>query len=128
VRDQVRESHRAFIDLAYWDGIPVAVLSYGSLENCIRPEDDRKAMNALNENWRAFKEGYGPYYEMFQGALADRCSEWGVPYLDLREGMASQPLPGRLFYDGVHWNPEGQRVLGDILYGMVDGLGWWDLD
>lgn len=128
VRDQVLNSHKAFIDLARRDGISVAVLSDGSLENCLRTEDDRKAMNALNENWRAFKEGYGPYYEMFQKSLVDHCSEWGVPYLDLREAMASQALPGCLFYDGVHWNPEGQRALGKILYGMVDGLGWWGVD
>lgn len=128
VRDQVLDSHKAFVDQARRDGVPVAIISDGSLEHCLRTEDDRKAMNALNENWRAFKEGYGPYYEMFQQSLKEHCSLWDVPYLDLREAIASQALPGRLFFDGVHWNPEGQGVVAESLYRLVSGLGWWDLD
>lgn len=128
VRDQVLESHCAFIDLARRDGIPVAVLSDGSLEHCLRTDEDRMAMDALNENWRAFKEGYGPYYEMFQQTLRERCGEWGVPFLDLREAIASSGRPGTLFFDGVHWNPKGHDVVAGILETLVDGLGWWRCD
>lgn len=129
VRNQVLESHRAFIDLAKEDGIPLAVLSDGSLEHCARTEEDRKALDALNENWRAFVEGYGDNYEQVQEEIREHCSsQWNIPWLDLQGAVASHPSPGSLFFDGVHWNAEGHQVVADSLFKIVEEQGWWSCD
>lgn len=129
VREQLFESYQVFLDLAKVDDIPLAVLSDGSLEHCARTEDDRKALDALNENWRAFAEGYGDCYEQVQEEIQEHCSsQWQVSWLDLQGAVASHPCPGSLFFDGVHWNEEGHKVVADSLFKIVEEQGWWSCD
>ena len=128
VRDEVVENHRALIDRAKGCGVPVAIVSDGSLEHCVRNDEDRRALDALNENWRAFAEGYGSYYNRFQDILRESATAWDVPYLDLRQAICSRGRPGELFYDGVHWNGAGQEIVARSFYDMIDSLDWWGRD
>lgn len=126
VCDQVLASHEALLGLARREGIPLAVVSDGSLEHCVRTDEDRKALDGLNENWRAFSEGYGPYYARFQELLKEKASPWGVPYLDLRESLVAKGSPGQFFFDGVHWNARGQAAVAAIFDETLTAWGWWD--
>jgi hypothetical protein len=57
-----------------------------------------------------------------QEFLREWAEERGVPYLDLTEQLTAAGGP-RLYIQGDgHWNPEGHRVVADLMHAFITGL------
>jgi len=83
---------------------------------------------------RAERDGFVPAIVFFPGVTQgfdDRrrrafLSEWaearGAPYLDLTDPLAGAGGP-RLYIQGDgHWNPDGHRVVADLVHQFISGL------
>jgi len=125
----VMDNHRKILKIAEASGAKVAVLSAAGLEQCLRDGEDKGPLDALNENWRAFSEGYGPTLDICQDLLRDDfCSDAGIPFLDLREHLSRREDLGTLYFDGVHWNDRGHAAVAEYMEKALEDLGWLDLD
>ena len=124
VLDQVIRNHISFIESARARGIKVALLAPANLEDSADNESSRKALDCLNENWRSFSEGYSPFFKETQIHIKKLCAEKDVPYLEMGHYISSKYQLGTLFYDGVHWNARGHRIVADFLHSALLEMNW----
>jgi len=49
----------------------------------------------------------------------------GVPYINVAPGIWNHPRRFELYYDLVHFNGKGYRILARTLFEEIEKLGWW---
>ena len=122
VRDLILKNHTTIIRDALASGAKVGIITPATLSRPDMPVREQRQVEALAEKWESFESGSGPKVTAMIEALREGCPE--VPFMDVDAYLGKRSDRVQLYYDQVHWNPKGHKVVADFLYSELKGLGW----
>ncbi|MBW2114678.1 MAG: hypothetical protein JRH04_07445 [Deltaproteobacteria bacterium] len=88
---------------------------------------NQRRITALQANWQFFIKSWGAsQFEYFHMLSHTFSTEMEVPYINVAPRLWNHPRRFELYYDLVHLNEKGYKVLAQALFEEIEKLGWWE--
>ena len=125
-KESIFENQRAIIESAKEQGAKVALLSWAPAYELEMDTGNQRRITALQANWEFFIKSWGScQFEYFHELDHEFSVEMEVPYINVAPRIWNHPRRFELYYDLVHFNGKGYRILARMLFDEIEKLGWW---
>jgi lysophospholipase L1-like esterase len=126
-KESIFKNQQAIIESARDLGAKVALLSWAPAYELEMDMKNQRRITALQANWKFFIDSWGSsQFEYFHDLAHKFSDEMGVPYINVAPVIWNHPRRFELYYDLVHFNGKGYKVLAGALFEEIDKLGWWE--
>lgn len=123
----ILDQYRKFCDDARGKGIRIAFTAPFGVYSRVVNAAEEKRLCAIQGNYRQSIDRDAFYiFDITDTLMHELCSELEVPYLDLKEDFDAYPRRFECWYDLMHWNERGMKVIAQSLYKRIHQLGWWN--
>jgi lysophospholipase L1-like esterase len=126
-KKSIFENQSAVIESAKKRGAKVALLSWAPAYELEMDIKNQRRITALQANWQFFIKSWGAsQFEYFHMLAHSFSTEMEVPYINVAPRLWNHPRRFELYYDLVHLNEKGYKVLAQALFEEIEKLGWWE--